>query len=210
MANPRSPKEDKENDEKGEFHETPNEETEPRLFDDDHEELIALTGAHSLDQRIVETELLEGEDLYTDDPEKTIDLFTTNADSDALERVVGEYTDDEDIKDDFGERQTLAREADKLIEELTAANTESPAISAEDIDADWSDIQSGEETVGGSTPTPDQDIVDELGEAVGLVYDDDEELNTEDKIDDRDQNRWELSPDSAVDEDETDESNPIL
>ena len=62
----------------------------------------------------------------------------------------------------------------------------------------------GEETVGGSVPTPDQDIVDELGEAVGLTYEDDEPLHGEEKIRERDRNRWELDPESASeDEDET-------
>ncbi len=71
------------------------------------------------------------------------------------------------------------------------------------MDASWQtgDV-AGEETVGGSVPTPDQDIVDELGAAAGLVYRDDEPLNSDAKILDRDRNRWELNPASADDEEE--------
>lgn len=57
---------------------------------------------------------------------------------------------------------------------------------------------SSDETVGGSNPTPDQDNVDELGEAVGLTYEDSEELEVE-KISDRDTHRWELDPASSED-----------
>jgi hypothetical protein len=50
--------------------------------------------------------------------------------------------------------------------------------------------------------TPDQDIVEEIGEAAGLTYEDDEPLGGEDKILDRDRNRWELNPESADEEEE--------
>ena len=39
-----------------------------------------------------------------------------------------------------------------------------------DIDAAWDKAAVGEETVGGTTPTPDQDLVDEIGRAVGIEY----------------------------------------
>jgi len=51
--------------------------------------------------------------------------------------------------------------------------------------------------VGGSTPTPDQDRVDELGEAVGVTYEDTEPLDIDDKLNKRDKQRWELDPRSA-------------
>ena len=73
----------------------------------------------------------------------------------------------------------------------------SPELSAGDIDAAWDRADSGEETVGGSAPTPDQDRVDELGAAVGVTYGDAEPLH--DKLAERDQKRWELDPRSAED-----------
>ncbi|MDF2458610.1 MAG: hypothetical protein K0S79_1026 [Nitrospira sp.] len=68
-----------------------------------------------------------------------------------------------------------------------------------DIDAAWDQASVGEETVGGSTPTPDQDIVDEIGRAVGVNYEDSEPLDPEAKIERRDTHRWELHPASSED-----------
>ena len=55
---------------------------------------------------------------------------------------------------------------------------------------------SGEETFTGHAPTPDQDVVDDLGAAAGLTYADDEPLQY-DKIAHRDRRRWELDPRSS-------------
>jgi hypothetical protein len=60
----------------------------------------------------------------------------------------------------------------------------------------------GEETVGGAAPTPDQDNVDEIGQALGITYADDEPLNSDEKLDKRDRDRWEMDPESARDESE--------
>src|SRR6185503_16927349 len=68
-----------------------------------------------------------------------------------------------------------------------------------DLDAAWDQAASGEETVGGSTPTPDQDIVDEIGLAAGVSYEDAEPLDMSDKIERRDDERWELHPASSED-----------
>lgn len=57
----------------------------------------------------------------------------------------------------------------------------------------------GEEAPGGGQPTPDQDIVDEIGEAVGLEYQDNEPLHTTEKVEERDRHRWELDPASSED-----------
>jgi hypothetical protein len=56
-----------------------------------------------------------------------------------------------------------------LLEEIIAHHETGPAASGGDLDADWQRAQSsGEETVGGSVATPDQDIVDEIGHALGV------------------------------------------
>ncbi len=70
-------------------------------------------------------------------------------------------------------------------------------LSGGDVDATWSGTDDGEEAVGGSTPTPDQDVVDELGKAVGVTYEDNEPLRFGDKVADRDAQRWELDPASS-------------
>jgi Family of unknown function (DUF6335) len=69
-----------------------------------------------------------------------------------------------------------------------------------DIDADWKQANfGGDEVVGGSNPTPDQDIVDEIGKAMGVTYEDAEPLRLEEKIAQRDEERWELNPVSSED-----------
>jgi hypothetical protein len=74
------------------------------------------------------------------------------------------------------------------------------ALTGGDIDADWNDAySSGEETPSGDMPTPDQDVVEEIGRALGVEYEDAEELKGADKIENRDRHRWEYDPASAED-----------
>jgi hypothetical protein len=68
-----------------------------------------------------------------------------------------------------------------------------------DIDAAWDKAEVGEETVGGTNPTPDQDIVDEIGRALGVDYQDAEPLHPTEKLERRDEQRWELHPASSED-----------
>ena len=68
-----------------------------------------------------------------------------------------------------------------------------------DVDAAWDEVDVGEETVGGSTPTPDQDRVDDLGRAAGVTYSDTEPLRPEEKEMERDEKRWEMDPASSPD-----------
>jgi hypothetical protein len=76
----------------------------------------------------------------------------------------------------------------------------SPELSGGDVDARWDQAQAaGEETVGGSVSTPDQDIVEELGKAAGITYQDNEPLRVGEKEEERDAHRWELDPASAED-----------
>lgn len=68
-----------------------------------------------------------------------------------------------------------------------------------DVDAAQGQTDAGEETVGGSSPTPDQDVVEELGRAMGISYEDNEPLRFGEKLADRDAHRWELDPASSED-----------
>jgi hypothetical protein len=78
--------------------------------------------------------------------------------------------------------------------------TMTPAITGGDIDASVENAYfSGDEAPGGDNPTPDQDIVDEIGRGIGLQYQDNEELRPEDKVAERDKHRWELDPASSDD-----------
>ncbi|MEG3865843.1 MULTISPECIES: DUF6335 family protein [unclassified Microcoleus] len=57
----------------------------------------------------------------------------------------------------------------------------------------------GEQSVGGTAPTPDLDMVDELGAAAGIEMPDGAILHTTDMLEHRDESRWELDPSSAED-----------
>jgi len=82
----------------------------------------------------------------------------------------------------------------------------SPAMTGGDVDADWEDAYAvGDEAPGGDNPTPDQDRVDDIGRALGVEYQDNEELKGADKIAKRDKHRWELDPASAEDYKDHDE-----
>ena len=145
---------------------------------------------------------------YLLNEETSMDTYAADADADAVAEQSAHFTEDEDIKADFEERQDLAVGGrDELLEDLEEHHSLSPEISGGDLDASWQTANAaGEETVGGSAPTPDQDVVDELGAAAGLIYEDDEPLNSDAKILDRDRNRWELNPASAEDQDEDEEN----
>ena len=79
-------------------------------------------------------------------------------------------------------------------------NETSPVLTGGDVDANWEDAYSvGDEAPGGDNPTPDQDRVDDIGKALGVEYQDNEELKAVDKIAERDRHRWELDPASAED-----------
>jgi len=108
---------------------------------------------------------------------------------------------------DLDRSASAARSGRRGLSEKFHEHTEtSPAITGGDIDADWESAYSvGDEAPGGDNPTPDQDIVDDIGKALGVQYEDNEELKGEKKISDRDKKRWELDPASAEDYNEHEE-----
>jgi hypothetical protein len=91
-----------------------------------------------------------------------------------------------------------------VLAEQVASHTEtSPVLTGGDPDADWfRAYSSGEEAVGGSVATPDQDVVDEIGRALGVSQDLDAPVTTSDEIlRRRDRFRWHLERDAADAED---------
>ena len=73
-------------------------------------------------------------------------------------------------------------------------------VTGGDPDVDIEDAYfAGEEAPGGDNPTPDQDIVEDIGKALGVTYNDNEELKGADKLVERDKHRWEMDPASAED-----------
>ena len=92
----------------------------------------------------------------------------------------------------------------EMRDKLSKSTTGGAAITAGDVDADWESAEAiGDEAPGGDNPTPDQDVVDDIGRALGVEYEDDEELQGGAEISDRDKHRWELDPSSKDDFDET-------
>ncbi len=88
-----------------------------------------------------------------------------------------------------------SRRTDKHIE-----NDVNSVLTGEDIDANYDDAATvGEEGVGGTVSTPDQDIVDEVAAAVGLELDDRTDVRISNILEERDDRRWELDPTSSED-----------
>ncbi len=102
---------------------------------------------------------------------------------------------------DFTQRGSAARSGRASVRHQREEHTEAgPALTGGDVDADWEEAYaSGDEAPGGDMPTPDQDVVEEIGRALGVEYDDMEELKGADKITQRDRHRWEYDPASAED-----------
>jgi hypothetical protein len=102
---------------------------------------------------------------------------------------------------DMNRRGSAARTGRaELAEERADLASMTPSITGGDVDADVETAYfSGDEAPGGDNPTPDQDIVDNIGRALGVEYQDNEELRASDKVAARDRHRWELDPASAED-----------
>ena len=81
-----------------------------------------------------------------------------------------------------------------MVTELTAYHETGPHLTGGDLDADWQNAAAaGDEAVGGSTATPDQDVVDELGTALGVPQAPDAEVvSSAEILADRDRHRWTL------------------
>lgn len=96
---------------------------------------------------------------------------------------------------DIDEQGSIRSEVRENIDRST-----SPLLAAGDLDARWQEAEAvGDETAGASNPTPDQEVVDEIGKAIGITYGDEEELRVGGKEAERDQHRWELDPASSED-----------
>jgi hypothetical protein len=114
-----------------------------------------------------------------------------------------DYVPDPDIEKFMEEEIARApKDPDQLAHRLRENTASSPADSGGDPDASWEDVNdSGEESVAGDNPTPDQSLVEENARAVGVTFEDNEELEVIDKIERRDRDRFELDERSKGDED---------
>ena len=114
-----------------------------------------------------------------------------------------DYVPDPEIEE-FMEQEIhrAPKDPDLLAHRLRNNTAASPRDAGGDLDADWEDVNaSGSETVAGDNPTPDQSLVEENASAMGVSYEDNEELEFIDKIEKRDRDRFELDENSKAYED---------
>ena len=94
------------------------------------------------------------------------------------------------------------KDPDLLAQRLLNNTAASPDDAGGDLDADWEDVNaSGSETVAGDSPTPDQSLVEENARAMGVSFEDNEELDFLEKIEKRDRERYELEEQSKTRDD---------
>lgn len=60
----------------------------------------------------------------------------------------------------------------------------------------------GDEAIGGTAPTPDQDIVDDIAASTGVEIPDRKPVRVTDMLEQRDDRRFELDPESSEDYEE--------
>jgi Family of unknown function (DUF6335) len=75
---------------------------------------------------------------------------------------------------------------------------EDSSVTGGDIDVDpYLAEVVGEEAIGGTTPTPDQNVIDEVANSVGMDMPDQGFVYTNEALEHRDADRWELDPQSS-------------
>lgn len=116
-----------------------------------------------------------------------------------LEFYGAQEVPDEEISEIIAEEIAHSpKNTEELLERLTDNNAASPASSGGDIDAEWEEAEdSGDESVFGHNPTPDQSDVERNAHAMGIDFQDNEPLDFLKKIDKRDEERFELDQESA-------------
>src|SRR4029078_6879582 len=114
-----------------------------------------------------------------------------------------DYVPDPEIEGFMEKEISRAPKDPELLAHRLRNNTaSSPKDAGGDLDASWEDVNdSGSESVGGDNPTPDQSMVEENANAVGVNFEDNEELEFIDKIERRDRDRYELDEGSKTTED---------
>ncbi len=114
-----------------------------------------------------------------------------------------EFVPDPEIEEFMEEEIAHAPKDPELLAQRQRNNTAaSPADTGGDLDADWEDVnESGSETFAGDSPTPDQSMVEENARAIGVSFEDNEELDFLGKIEKRDRKRYELEEQSKGGED---------
>jgi len=114
-----------------------------------------------------------------------------------------DYVPDPEIEEFMEQEISRApKDPDLLAQRLRNNTAASPRDAGGDLDAAWEDVNdSGSEAVAGDNPTPDQSMVEENANALGVNFEDNEELEFLEKIEKRDRDRFELDPRSKATDD---------
>ena len=114
-----------------------------------------------------------------------------------------DFVPDPDIEQFMEEEISRApKDPDLLAQRIRNNTAASPRDAGGDLDAAWEDVNdSGTETISGDNPTPDQSDVEENAHAVGVNFEDNQELDFRDQLERRDRDRYELDERSKTDED---------
>jgi len=120
---------------------------------------------------------------------------------DRVRRILEETVPTPPSSLDMNRRGTAARSGRaEMAETLEEHRGMGAAITGGDADVDVEDAYfTGDEAPGGDNPAPDEEVVDDIGKALGVQYEDNEELKASDKIVERDKHRWEMDPASSED-----------
>lgn len=112
------------------------------------------------------------------------------------------YVPDPEIEEFMEEEIAHAPKDPELLAQRLRNTAASPQDAGGDLDADWEDVNnSGSESIAGDSPTPDQSLVEENAKAVGVSFEDNEELDFLNKIVKRDRDRYELEEQSKTRDD---------
>jgi hypothetical protein len=113
-----------------------------------------------------------------------------------------EFVPDPEIEEFMEEEIAHAPKDPELLAQRLRNTAASPQDAGGDLDAAWEDVnESGSETFAGDSPTPDQSMVEENARAVGVSFEDNEELDFLRKIERRDRDRYELEEQSKTRDD---------
>ena len=119
---------------------------------------------------------------------------------DRVRRTLDEMVQSPPSSLDMVRRGTAARTGRAETAESVRNHHGMEGVVAGELDVDVEDAYfTGDGAPGGDNPTPDQDLVDDIGKSLGVQYEDNEELKGAEKLESRDKHRWELDPASSDD-----------
>jgi hypothetical protein len=112
------------------------------------------------------------------------------------------FVPDPEIEEFMEEEIAHAPKDPDLLAQRLRNTAASPEAAGGDLDAEWEDVNgAGSETFAGDSPTPDQSLVEENAKAIGVSFEDNEELEFLNKIEKRDRDRYELEEQSKTRDD---------